>query len=103
VTLREKRSVFTLLLCKLITEMFYRGFEATLGDVTASTGHKPGSFHYRGLAADINLFKNGVYLRKTEDHQQFGDYWKSLDDLCTWGGDFKRPDGNHYSFGEGRR
>lgn len=94
------RITFTRLLAELIRKIESLGYQCYLGDVTATDGHKKDSFHYRGLAADINLFKDGVYLMKTEDHQIFGEYWKSLNPDCTWGGDFKNKDGNHYSFKE---
>lgn len=53
------------------------------------------SAHQLQIAADLNLFKGGVYLDKTEDHRQFGEWWESLSPLHRWGGRFK--DGNHYS------
>lgn len=53
------------------------------------------SLHLIGLAVDLNLFKDGVWLTKTEDHKPLGEYWKSLRPGNRWGGDFK--DGNHYS------
>ena len=52
------------------------------------------SIHLEALAADIDLFKNGVYLTTTENHQEFGEWWESLHPLCVWGGRF--GDGNHY-------
>lgn len=60
------------------------------------------SLHYDGLAVDIDLFKNGKYLDKTEDHREFGEYWETLDKDCFWGGDGLKKDGlkwdgNHYS------
>ena len=77
------------------------GFELTFGDAYAKTGHSAKSFHYKRLAIDLNLFnEDGVYLETTDAHQPLGEYWESLDPLCTWGGRFKRPDGNHYSYGE---
>jgi hypothetical protein len=64
--------------------------------------HKIGSLHYQGLAVDIDLclsipYIDGTYTTKSEDHKIFGEYWKSLDKDCRWGGDFKNTDGNHYS------
>lgn len=56
-----------------------------------------GSLHELGLAADINLFKDGKFLMDASDHQPLGDYWKSLHPLARWGGDFKSKDANHYS------
>ena len=75
------------------------GYAVTLGDAWAKDGHKKGSFHYDRLAIDLNLFKDGIWLKETEDHQEFGEYWISLGG--SWGGNFKRvKDGNHYSLGE---
>jgi len=51
------------------------------------------------LAVDLELFKDGAYLTKTEDHKALGEYWKTLHELCRWGGDF--DDGNHYSLTHG--
>lgn len=64
--------------------------------------HMKGSLHYDGLAGDIDLTKDGVYLDKTEDHRQFGLFWESLHPDCFWGGnglkeDGLKHDGNHYS------
>jgi hypothetical protein len=58
-----------------------------------------GSLHERSLAIDFNLFKDGQYLAKSEDHEPLGVFWESLDPLCTWGGRF--GDGNHYSITDG--
>lgn len=65
--------------------------------------HSPNSCHYLKIAADINLFKDGAYLTKTEDHKAFGEFWESLGG--TWGGRFGETengkgdgwDANHYS------
>lgn len=61
--------------------------------------HMPNSCHYYKLAADLNLFKDGRYLTKTEDHKPFGEYWESLGG--AWGGHF--GDANHYSLEHGGR
>ena len=93
-TLREKRVEFTRCLGKLIGYAFDIGMEAALG--RDGLKHMDGSLHYVGLAADIDLYRDGTYLTATEDHRPLGDYWKALHPLARWGGDFK--DGNHYSF-----
>ena len=95
-TLREKQSLFTQMVGKLIEFAYATGYELTLGDAWAKTGHKENSFHYKRLAVDLNLFRDGRYLSSTEDHAPLGHYWESLGG--TWGGRFN--DGNHYSFGE---
>ena len=79
---------------------YSKGYEITFGDAWAKSGHIDGSYHYKRLAIDLNLFKDGKYLTTTESHKPLGEFWKSLDPECTWGGDFKRKDGNHYSYGE---
>lgn len=99
-TLREKQSRFAILFANLIRYAYEQGYEITIGDVFAHDGHKENSFHYDKLAGDLNLFKDGKYLTETNDHRFLGEYWKTLDPECTWGGDFSRKDGNHYSYGE---
>jgi hypothetical protein len=63
------------------------------------------SLHVDRLAIDLNLFKNGKFLTKTEDHKKLGEFWESLSTkeyTCYWGGRF--GDGNHYSIGhQGRK
>lgn len=114
-TLRQKQSLFVQLLAKLYQEAASRGYELTLGEgwrppelvkIYAADGRGSAtSLHPDRLAQDLNLFRNGVWLQNTVDHQELGQYWKSLHPLCRWGGDFKdRPDGNHYSLEhEGRK
>jgi len=97
-TLREKQSKFMYMLHLLIEFAYRNGYELTGGDLFATSGHKDGSFHYRRLAIDLNLFIDGEYQETTEAHTELGEYWESLGG--TWGGRFKHKDGNHYSYGE---
>jgi hypothetical protein len=97
-TLREKQSRFAYLAALLIQFAYAKGYEITLGDAYATSGHIDYSFHYRRLAIDINLFLDGAYLTETEDYEILGMFWESLDTSCTWGGRFN--DGNHFSYGE---
>lgn len=104
---RQRR--FARLTVKLFLEIERRGFTWSYGDafrdprVHGEQGVKMGygealSAHKNKLAVDINLFKDGVYQKDTEDHRQFGEYWCSLDPDCRWGGNFStKSDGNHYS------
>lgn len=55
------------------------------------------SLHLIGLAADLILYKDGVYQTDTEAYRFMGEYWKSLGPDHAWGGDFKKKDGNHFS------
>ena len=84
----------------LIQYAYYMGYTLTYGDALAKSGHKIRSYHYKALAVDFNLFKDGEWLKDTEDHAFLGEFWERLDPMCTWGGRFQ--DGNHYSFGEGK-
>lgn len=92
-TLREKQSKFVSMVAKLIEFAYSQGYELTFGDAYAIIGHKQDSNHYKRLAIDFNLFKDGVYLEKTSDHLLLGTYWESIGG--AWGGRF--GDGNHYS------
>jgi len=96
-TLRAKQSLFALLVTLLIQKAYQLGYEITLGDAWASEGHKQYSLHYKRLAIDLNLFKDGIYLTKTEDHKDLGEYWESIGG--SWGGRY--GDGNHYSLEHG--
>lgn len=53
------------------------------------------SVHQLAIAIDLNLFRDGIYLTRTEDHRLLGEYWETLHPLCRWGG--RWGDGNHYS------
>ena len=95
-SLRQQQSIFAKKVALLILFAYEQGYEITLGDAWARDGHKDGSFHYKRLAIDLNLFKDGNYLTETSDHEPLGLFWETLGG--TWGGRFK--DGNHYSYGE---
>ena len=95
-TLREQQSKFTWMVHLLIQHAYNSGYELTFGDTYATSGHKKDSFHYKRLAVDFNLFRDGKYLTETKDHEELGEYWESMGG--TWGGRFN--DGNHYSLGE---
>lgn len=118
-SLRKKQSRFVWMVAQLIFFALSKGHEITFGDAWATVnvrrlkklsflsrlsdeefqqlihvvlGHKKRSKHYDRLAIDLNLFKDGKWLRKTEDHRPLGAFWVSLGG--TWGGDW--GDGNHY-------
>jgi hypothetical protein len=112
-TLREKQSLFARLIARLLLRAYHTGFEVTLGEawrpkVTADAYAAKGigiksSLHRSRLALDINLFKNGKYLTSTESYKNLGIWWEKQDELCRWGGRFKRRDGNHFSITHGGR
>lgn len=109
-TLRQKQSVFALLVARLILKADAMGYELTFGECYRSPEEaarlaKAGkgiakSLHTSRLAIDLNLFKNGKYLTSTESHRPLGEWWESLTGhgvTTRWGGSFTtRSDGNHY-------
>jgi hypothetical protein len=104
-TLREARCLFTRHYARLITEAFARGYECATGETTrdprvaqlnAAAGKGISkSLHLLGLAGDLHLYRDGLYLAATADHQALGEWWEAQHSLCRWGGRFN--DGNHYS------
>ena len=98
-SLREKQTAFARAVPRLIDAAFVLGYEVTLGDCFRDSRCAYGSQsskHKRRMAIDLNLFKDGVYLTKTEDHLALGHFWESIGG--TWGGRFN--DGNHYEWPE---
>ena len=91
--LNPKQIKFTQMVGLLIHFAYQQGYGLTFGDAYATTGHMKNSLHYKKLAVDLNLFKDGVYLTKTQDHEPLGLFWESIGG--SWGGRFQ--DGNHYS------
>lgn len=109
-TLGQKQRRFTRMIGQLIEYAYQNGYGLSFGDayrdprVHGKVGQRVGyssanSLHKERLAVDFNLFKDGRFLTRTEDHRQLGEYWESIGG--TWGGRFN--DGNHYSLGHGGR
>jgi hypothetical protein len=107
-SLGQKQRRFSLAVAKLILKAYEMGYEVSLGDayrdprlhgeMGVGKGYgRPSSTHKLRLAIDLNLFKDGVYLPNTSDHQALGEWWESQGG--SWGGRFN--DGNHYSFSHG--
>ena len=105
-TLSVHQRRFTKMISLLIQYADLLGYELTFGDAYSQAKFgvhsvEPPSFHFKRLAVDFNLFIDGDYQESTEAHKPLGTFWKFLGG--TWGGDFNKPDGNHYSYGEGKR
>jgi hypothetical protein len=110
-TLGDKQRVFTKNIGIFIGWCYANGYELTFGEATrdprvaelnaaAGTGILH-TLHDKRLAIDLNLFKDGVLLTTKENYQPLGDAWKSLDILNCWGGDFSKPDSDHFSMTDG--
>lgn len=103
-----KQKVFARLIAAFILKAYELGYEITFGefwrpDETARLYADKGigianSLHRIRLAADINAFKEGRFLTRTEEYRELGELWESFtteDYRCVWGGSFR--DGNHFS------
>jgi hypothetical protein len=103
--LLDKQHQFSRMLPKLLQWCFDNGYEVTVGEVLrgkkqAEANAAAGigianSNHLRSLAIDLSLFKDGIYLDKSESYLPAGKYWESLGGC--WGGRFHNPDGDHFS------
>jgi hypothetical protein len=106
-TLGQHQRRFPPLLAKLVEWAYANGYEMTEGEsyrtpeqAALNAQHGTGianSLHILRLAKDYNVFKDGVWLQDSAQLKPLGDYWKTLDPACAWGGDFSKPDGNHFS------
>lgn len=106
-TLGEKQELFVELIGLLIAWAYANGYKLTFAEAyrtpeQAALNAQKGtgiakSLHTSRLAIDLLLFKDGVYLTKSEDYKPLGERWKQMNPLCCWGGDFDKPDGDHFS------
>jgi len=62
------------------------------------------SLHISRLAIDLNVFVREEYQTDAAAYKPLGLYWQTLDPNCRWGGDFTKPDPDHFSLsiGDGR-
>jgi len=114
VTLGEKQEIFSLNLGHLILFAYSKGYRIRMGEVLrtqeqAELNAQKGtgisnSLHIIKLAADLNVFKDGEWLKESQDLWELGAFWKTLHPMNRWGGDWSKPDGNHFSMThEGRQ
>lgn len=106
-TLGERQRIFTNNVSKLIMWAYWQGYELTFGEayrtqeqanLNAAAGKGiSNSLHMDRLAIDLNLFRDGQYLSTSADHKPLGEFWVTLHPDNRWGGNFSKPDGNHYS------
>jgi hypothetical protein len=107
-TLRTARCYFTVAIAALIQHAIDLKYEIALGEgmdrITEkdpTTDHMKGSLHEIGLAQDFDLYLGGVYLTNSEDFHLLGVFWEEYGQSkglpLVWGGNFKKPDGDHFA------
>jgi hypothetical protein len=109
--LSSLQSTFAVNVALLILEMSKPPFTCTLGeafrtseqaawDAARGIGIKD-SQHCKRLAVDLMIFHDGVWCTDGESYRPFGEYWKTLNSLNRFGGDFARKDWVHFEMQEG--
>lgn len=58
--------------------------------VKAGASKRLDSAHTKRLAVDLILFRDGKLTWHGDDYEPLGEYWKSMDSRCVWGGDWDR-------------
>lgn len=109
-TIAELQRAFVRLVAELIAFAYCNGYELSFAEAyrppeTAKLYAKNGkgillSLHCDRLAIDFNLFKNGMWLKNSEDFKPLGEFWEGLAKpgiKTCWGGRFAKGDGNHFS------
>lgn len=113
-TLGDKQRLFAQLLGEFLVWLYANDYEITLGEAyrpeaqaaiyAAQNKGILNSLHTKRLAIDLNLFTDktlasdeDLYQSDSAAYRPLGAKWKSMHSLCRWGGDFSRPDGNHFS------
>jgi len=105
VRVKDYQILFSRLLPRLIDRAHFLGYEVVMGELyrpkemaeiyaARGSGIK-NSNHTRCIAVDLNLFKDGKYLKKTDAYRVLGEWWVEQHELCAWGGEF--DDGGHFS------
>jgi hypothetical protein len=103
----DKQQRFTQMVGELINWAYSQGYGLTFGEAyrtpeQAALNAEKGigisnSLHTKRLAIDLNLFIYGVLQTDSLNYAPLGKYWKTLDPKNAWGGDFSKPDGNHFA------
>lgn len=93
------------------TDPSMTGFRVALGEglvavTDAADGdhdgpHKAGGAHYTGLGVDLLVYDvAGTFVVDGYNlaYRRLGEQWRRSHYLAAWGGDFVKPDHDHFSF-----
>lgn len=115
--LSTARCAFSVAISRLVLRASEFGLDVAYDEVTErltekdpTSDHMEGSLHGVGLAADLLLYRKGVYLTNSEEYRVLGQIWESMGKELglelVWGGRFTKvvngeirptPDGNHFA------
>ncbi len=107
-TLAEQQQKFCWLVMQLLQYIYKNGMSCTIGQawrtieqqeiyIKQGLSKSRSSKHLEKLAIDLNLFISGKYKIDRESYKEIGEFWKSLDPECIWGGDWGW-DANHFQY-----
>jgi hypothetical protein len=100
ITMGEKQQKFALMLAEFIIWLNKNNYTVRIGEVwrpiemqelylkTGKTRAKY-SKHQDKVAADLAIFKNGIWLKSKEELNNIGKYWENMDVDNRWGGNFQ--------------
>lgn len=105
--LGEYQEIFSVAVGKLLTYADENGFKPRLREcqrteeqqriyVKQGKSWTYNSAHINSLAIDIYFTKDGKLLQTKEELQSLGDYWESLYEGNTWGGNWNKLDCPHF-------
>lgn len=105
--LGDRQKLFAKYFGQFLVWLNQNGYEVTINEVlrsqaqaqlnAASGAGISNTLHLLKLAGDLNIFRNGKFLTTVEELRPVGEQWKSYNIDCCWGGDFHKPDADHYS------
>lgn len=98
-TLRQQQSIFSMDIVRFLNWAISKNLEFTFGEaqrplqmqeIYVKTGRSKtmNSKHLEKLAFDLFFFKDGKLLASKEEMQFIGDYWESLSEHNSWGGNW---------------
>ena len=100
--LNGAQHAFSVAFAQLIMYAQDLGYTVSIGECYRAGGN-PNSLHHIRLACDLHLFKDGRYLKSTEDYRHLGAWWirygHNYGIPLEWGGHNGRGDGGHFSHG----